>query len=279
MQAFRVSTFVSLLCLSPLLAAVEEAGSVSAVAPKVNSAADAKVLGIDLWGGSYGQALSRFDGRTLKEDGTLGGPFNVTTQLTFSTPAFGPFRFEITPTFVLQPNFAENRFEVMNPSFGLEGTVYEKAGLSLWTRMEFVAPLTSKSAAEGLTFSPQILSVLQYKIGNSKLRFQTVIANNINLYTQGALEGSAGLYVSPRLFYDVSDSFSLVALFEAAEESSRKAGLFDMTRSPSSNLGFGFRYTSANGKGLWIQPLFDVMPFGRMESTAHLAVNFGGPIL
>ncbi len=277
MQVFRVTTFLSVLCLSPLLAAVEEQGSISAVAPAVNSAADAKLLGIDLWGGSYGQALTRFDGRILQENGADDGPFVVTTQLTFSTPAFGPFRFEVTPTFVLQPNFAQDRFEVDNPSLGLEGVVYDKAGLSLWTRMEFVLPLTGKSRANGLGVSPQILSILTYKIGNSRFRLQTVMSNNINFYNQ--LEATAGLYISPRLFYDVSDSFSMVALFEATEKSTRGNGVFALDRSLNSNLGLGFRYTMANGKGLYIQPLFDVMPFGRMDTTAHVAVTFGGPIL
>jgi hypothetical protein len=276
MKNFRVTALLSVLCFSPLFAAVEEQGSLAAVAPKVSGASDAKVLGIDLWGGSYGQALTRFDGRTLKEDGSPDAPTAVTTQITVSTPAFGPFRFEVTPTFTLRPNFAENRFEVQNPSFGLEGTVYDKAGLSVWTRMEFVAPLTGKSRAENLGVSPQILTVLQYKIGRSKFRFQTVISNNINFYDQ--METSAGLYISPRLFYDVSDSFAVVGLFETTEESKRGGPVFALDRLPS-NLGLGFRYTSANGKGLWIQPLFDVMPFGRMDATAHLAVTFGGPIL
>jgi hypothetical protein len=278
MRKFSVTALVFALSFAPAFGAVEEEkGSLSAAASKVVTPEAQKMLNIDLFGWAYGPALSNFDGRTATADGVSGSPMTIRTQLAIHTPAFGPFNFMVMPQFDLQPNFASSdRFVLQDPSVGLQGVVYDKNGLTVWTRMEVYAPVTVASRNKNQVANPAITTAISYRPPGTKLRIDTVFQNAISFYGNG--EVSSGLYVSPRIYYLMNDSFWLMSILEAPFSGARGNAPLTLEKI-APNLGVGFRYLTQNGKGLWIQPFFDVFPGDRIASSAHFAVVFGGPLL
>lgn len=234
-------------------------------------------LKVDLNSWTYTNAFTDWNGKKPAGTDAPGSPIQIVNQVIVSTPAFGKMDLVAVPTVVLQP-MEGYRLQLSDPTFGLQGTLVDNGSFSWWARFEAIAPFTPASAAQGQLLSPQTVQVFAYRIPGTKLRADLVLVPSVIFHADG--QTKTGLYASPRLYYLASDSWWLVGIFESGWEAKKGQGLMNLDISAQPNLGFGFRYTSANGAGLWVQPFLSVYPFGqRVAESAHLGVFFGGPLL
>ncbi len=263
------------LCLSltaSVQAAVENnSGSIQETAPVTKSS----LVKADLYGWTYSNSIDNWDGRRATAAGVPGGPIQINNQIIVHTPAFGSMDFHVVGNFVLQP-FMGVLLQGQDPTAGIQGTVYENGGFSYWGRYHLILPVTGSSRADGLITGPESVSSLSYRFPNSRFKTELVLVPSMKFFNNGDV--TAFLYASPRLWYLVSDSFWLLSIYETAWESKR-TGLNSMLSTGAPNLGFGFRYISQNGKGLYVQPFVNVYPFGPSLASSHLGVVFGGPLL
>lgn len=262
-----VSLVIGVLFLSPTYAAVQS-GTLEeqAVAPK-------PALSIDLFGWSYTNAFAKWNGRTPKADGTSGDPMQIVTQITAHTPAFGVFDFEVTPQFILQPTEGQ-RFQLLDPTVGFQGVVVESGGFSYWARYEAALPFVEKSHRDGVIVIPQAINALAYVFPRTKLKAELVLIPSITVKNTGT---SGSLYVSPRLYYLVSDSFWLMSIAQFGYDS--KKGPFNYYTTGPASVGVGARFLAGQGRGLWVQPFANFYANENAATTAHMGVNFGGPLL
>ncbi len=276
-KIFWLSAIAAGIALSPFsFAAVEEEAGAGAVTKAVAPAAR-PLIAIDLFGWSASTAFSNLNGLKASPDGAATSPIDIVSQFTIHTPAIGAFDFAVTPEIVIQPMQGQ-RFRANDPMVGLQGVVYSSGGLTYWARYESSVPVSPGSYSEGLITTTQAINVLSYQFPQSRFRLDTVIIPSVKSYTNA--QAKAGIYLSPRLFYRVSDSFSFMSIIETGLESKRGSQLYDLYQGGFSSIGAGFRYTSNNGKGLWVQPFLNTFPFGRrVAESTHLAVLFGGPLL
>jgi hypothetical protein len=261
--------FIALLSSPPLFSA-SEVGSIRENAPT------RPIFRAELYSWGYSSPFSHLNGRTASPAGVTEDPVQIINQITLATPAFGNFDFEITPQFVLQP-FEGSRFQVLDPSIGFEGTLFDTGVISYWARYEVLAPVSSKSREIGLLLAPQAIQTVTFSAPSFPLKAEIWLSPTLSLFQNG--ETALSLYVSPRLIYSLSDSFSLFALLELGLVSERSGSLLQLDISSDPTAGFGFRYASDSGKGLWVQPFIDFFPGGDLASNAHLGVFFGGPLL
>ncbi len=267
MSHWFLSLFLAFSFLTPVFAAVPE-GTLEESAP-----ATKPLVGLDLYGWTYSNAFAKWDGRTPKSDGLGSSPIQIVTQLTAHTPAFGGFDFEITPQFAFQPLEGE-RFQLLDPTAGFQGVVAEAGDFSYWARFETALPLLEKSRLAGMVTSPQAINVFGYKIAGTPLKAELVLIPSVNFKNSGT---SGFLYVSPRLYYSLSDSFWIISVVQLGYESQK--GMFNYQAAGPASVGLGMRYLSGGGKGLWVQPFANFYANDTAATTAHLGVNFGGPLL
>lgn len=250
-------------------AAVDPSGSI-----ETTPEASRPSLAIDWFGWTYTNAFADWNGLRPSADDSPGKPVQIVNQISVRTPAFGPMDFVVMPQFTIQPMQGQ-RFQLGNPTVGFVGTVAESGGFSYWARYDVAVPLLASSRNEGMIATPGAVNSIGYRFPNSRFKLEATIVPQVTFFNNG--EQSAFLYASPRVYYFMSDSWLLVGLLETYAEIKRGASAITQAAPP--NLGFGFRYSSAEGKGLWVQPFVDVYPFGRVASAAHLGVFFGGPLL
>jgi hypothetical protein len=228
---------------------------------------------LDLYGWGYSNSFSEWNGRVPKADGTSGDPIQIVTQLIAHTHAFGPLDFTVIPQFILQPGEGQ-RFQLLNPTLGFQGTLVEVGGFSYWARFETAVPLLEKSRQEGMVVGPQIINSLGYKIPGTRLQAELVLIPSLSVKTAGT---TSSLFVSPRLYYNINDSFWLVGISQFGFES--KVGVLNLGSSGPVSIGAGMRYTANQGRGLWVQPFANFYAAEKAATTAHLGVQFGGPLL
>jgi hypothetical protein len=235
-----------------------------------------KRFGIDLYSWSYTNPLGEWNGRTATSEGATGEPFQVINQITFHTPAFNQFDFEITPQVVLQPYQGE-RVRLMDPSVGIEGNFIQTEAFTYWTRFDVLVPVTGPSRDEGMVAGPQVMQSFELQLPGSRWRMEFSLIPQVKIYNDGAV--SANMYISPRIFYSLSDAFSLLSILETGLEIKRGESFAAVQQVGDLSLGAGFRYRSGAGAGMWVMPFFNVYPSGKIASNAHLGVFFGGPVL
>lgn len=227
---------------------------------------DSKPIGIELYSWGYSAPFSDPSRSAIQ----------ITNQLTVHTPAFGPFDFEVTPQFVLQP-FEGERFQLLDPSVGLEGTVVESGPFTYWARYEFVLPVSSQSREAGMLFAPQAMQSFEFQVPGTRLKSEFWFIPTLKILN--GKDPKLALYLSPRLTYSLTDSFSVIGLAEASLESPNGRSLLHLTQTSPWTMGLGVRYASAAGEGLWIHPFWNFSPEGTIASTSHLGLFFGGPLL
>jgi hypothetical protein len=267
----RALLFTLCFVISVAHAAVDPAGTVQEVAPSNN----ARTLKADLYGWTYGNSIDTWDGRRATANGNPGDPIQINTQIIAHTKAFGTMDFHVVGNFVLQP-FMGLFFQGQDPTAGIQGTVAEGNGFSYWARYHLMVPVTYKSRSEGLVTGTEAINTLSYRFPNSKFKVETVLIPSVKYYNNG--DKTVFMYASPRLYYLWSDSLWLLSIYETSWESKRQTS-DNVYTTGSPNLGFGFRYISQNGKGLYVQPFINTFPFGASLAAAHLGVVFGGPLL
>lgn len=233
-------------------------------------------VGIDLYSWGYFSPLSNWNSKGSSASGATTDPFQIVNQVTLHTPAFGKFDFEITPQIVLQPYEGE-RFQLLDPSIGFEGTLIEAGGFTYWARYEALVPVTSDSQEEGMLLGPQAVQGFDYRFPGSRFRAEISTTWGVKLFRGG--QAQASIYFSPRLYYSFTDAFSLVSIMESSFESTRGGSLLDLAQDGDLTLGVGVKYATLSGDGLWVQPFLNFYPAGNLASNAHLAVFFGGPLL
>jgi hypothetical protein len=118
---------------------------------------------------------------------------------------------------------------------------------------------------------------VELRLPGTRLKSEIWVIPTLKIFQQQA--PSLALYLSPRLIYSLSDSFSLISLLEYSLATEAGKQLLSLTRSGDWSLGFGFRYASSNGEGLWIHPFWNFYPEGTLASSSHLGLFFGGPLL
>ncbi|MBY0371995.1 hypothetical protein K2X33_15020 [bacterium] len=274
----RNFVFGVLFLSASAFAAVEETSSVPAGATETFANPGAERLKIDLFSYGYSSSFSNFNGRRATHDNTDGDPVQITNEVTFSYPLFGGQSLALTPQVVLQPNQGD-RLQLGRPHLGVQGVAFDNGTWSLFSRAELGIPLTPGDLNDGYVTGPQWIASLGFQVRGTKWKIETVFVPSVSFYA----DGTAGSYVyfSPRVIYQLSDSWNLLGIWETHFSSDRKKpnGILALNSARPSNLGVGFKYASANGTGLWVQPFFSVYPNGRVLETAHLGLNFGGPLL
>lgn len=233
-------------------------------------------FGVDLYSWTYSNPFSQWNGQAATVDGADGGPIQIVNQVTLHAPAFGPFDFELTPQIVIQPMQGE-RFQLLDPSAGLEGTLVDQNGFKYWVRIEALMPLTPTSRDEGMILGPQIGHALDYRIPESRWVVSLSLTPTLRIYDNG--DTSLQIYVSPRVAYVLTDSVWLVGLAECIWQSERETSIFRLMKQGEVNLGLGVRYTMNRGEGFWLQPFLGFYPRGSLASNAHLGLFFGGSLL
>ncbi len=223
-----------------------------------------KPIMLELYSWTYSPPFSDLSSRSVQ----------VTNQLTVRTPLVGPFDFEVTPQFVLQP-FEGQRFQLLDPSAGIEGTLLESAYFKYWARYEVLLPVTSASREVGMLVAPQAVQSIETPIAGTRLKVEAWLIPTLFLGGTPKL----AFYLSPRLNYALSDAVSLIALAEVTWETTRGRDLFHLTKAADWNLGLGFKYAFGSGSGFWIHPFWNFSPEKTIASSSHLAVFFGGPLL
>src|SRR5690606_23462825 len=98
-------------------------------------------------------------------------------------------------------------------------TVAESGGFSYWARYELALPLLDKSRAEGFVVGPAAVNTVSYRFPDSKVKLEATIIPSMNVYDNGDV--TSGLYLSPRLYYLVSDSFWIMGIVESGFGSQR----------------------------------------------------------
>jgi hypothetical protein len=233
-------------------------------------------LRMELYSWAYSSPFLQFNGKSASVGGADDEPVQLINQLTIATPAFGPMDWEFTPQFIFQP-LEGDRFQILDGSVGLEGNLWEGGGWTYWARYEFVLPLSSNSRESGMVLAPQAVQNLSFQFPGTRLRTELSFTPTLSIFDNS--ETAFSLYLSPRIFYELSPSFSLFTMLEVGFESERGASPWDLTAVEDATLGLGFRYASRSGEGFWVQPFLDFYPAGDVLANAHLGVFFGGPLL
>ncbi len=258
-------------------------GPDSSAAPAIPSiqqnvpASSTSRLKMDLFGWSGSNALSRWDGRKAKADGSQGGPIEVNNQVILSLPAFGGLDYSLVTHWVLQPTMGV-LVRGLDPAVGVQGVIYENGGFSYWARYHTAIPVTESSRSKGLITKPEAVNSFSYRFAGTKIKLEAVIVPSMEIFDNG--DASTFVYASPRFYYLMNDSFWLMSILETGWTSTKGQNPLVLAQADPATLGFGFRYTSDGGKGLYVQPFLNIFPFGQaIASTAHLGVIFGGPLL
>ncbi len=233
-------------------------------------------FGVDLYSWTYSNPFSQWNGQTATVDGAEGGPIQIVNQITLHSPAFGPFDFELTPQIVLQPMQGE-RFQLLDPSAGIEGTLIEANGFTYWVRIEALLPITAVSRDEGMILGPQTSHSLDYRFPGGRWMLSLSLTPTVRIYNDRTT--NLQFYFSPRLAYVLTDSLWLVGLAEGTWQSERGTSIFRLMKQGEINLGLGMRYTMNAGEGFWLQPFLGFFPAGSFASNAHLGLFFGGALL
>jgi len=226
---------------------------------------------VDLYGWTYSSAFSDFNGQTASAEGSGGGPIQLANQITAHTPAFGAFDFEITLPVVFQP-FEGYRIQVGDPGVGVEGN-WTWGRFNLWSRYDVLIPLSNTSREIGMLLGPRMDHMLQTRLArwlHSEVSWTTV------LQLFGGSEWGTTVYLSPRLYYDFSDSFSLFVMMESNWQIARAESTLQLATPVS--MGLGFRYSTLAGEGIWVQPFVNFYPSELLASNAHLGLFVGGPL-
>lgn len=270
----RFSAFVLALSLSvSSFAAVEPTvGSLETTAP-----APFSKINVDLFGWSYSNSFSQWDGLRASADGSSRGPVEIISQWQIHTPLFGSMDLVVMPQVKLQPTMGV-LFQAQDVTAGIQGSVASSGGFSYWARYELAFPLSQGSAKDGLITAPQSVNSVAYQFPGTKVKLEGVLVPSLKFFNNG--EQSFFLYASPRLYYLASDSFWVMSILETSWEAARGKALSTFSRLDPPTLGIGVRYTTLNGRGMYVQPFFNVYPWGTdVANSAHLGVMFGGPIL
>ncbi len=267
------STIAVLALFAPATGWSAIEGSLSEEVP----AAPFSRLGLELYSWTYSNPLSNWNGRAATADGSEGDPVEVWNQLTLSTPLFGSLHLEVTPQFVLRLGPSEDsRFRLEDPSVGVEGDLIDSEAFTLWARYEVLLPVAAESRESGMLFAPQASQTLEWRIPNTRLRAELTFIPVLKFYADGTKLGA--VYLSPRVYYSISDSLDVFSILESNFESPEGEHFLQLKLVDSVSVGAGVRYQSGQ-EGFWVQPFLNVYPSGRMASNAHLGVFFGGPLL
>lgn len=234
-------------------------------------------LKVDLFGWTHSSGLGNFDGRRPKADGTAGGPVEIVNQIAVSYPTNLGLRFVVVPQFAIRPlalDAGQSRVYLQDPSVGLTGTLVEKGPFSWWTRMEGVLPASDASQTAGKVIQPQMINSFTYKLGSTGLKLEWVVIPSVSFYSNG--QADSYLFMSPRVYYSVSDAFQFLALSELGFKTDKGKPLFALQQDGHSSLGLGFQYSAG---GFFARPFLETYPFGTVdERTLHVGMMFGGSL-
>lgn len=233
-------------------------------------------FGVDIYSWTYSNPFSQWNGQAASAEGADGGPIQIVNQVTLHAPAFGPFDFELTPQIVIQPMQGQ-RFQLLDPSAGIEGTVFEQNGLTYWVRIETLLPLSPASRDDGMILGPQVGHALDYRFPESRWMLSLSFTPTVRFYDDGT--NSLQIYLSPRVAYVLSDSLWLVGLAEANWQSERGTSVLRLMKQGEVNMGLGVRYALNGVDGFWLQPFLGFYPAGPIADNAHLGLFFGGSLL
>lgn len=232
-------------------------------------------LGVGLFGWTKGNGVGRWDGRQAKEDGTPGDPVEITNQISVTYPTNIGMDFIVMPQFKARPLLTtqdKERFELLNPTVGIVGTVMQRGGFSWWARFDNELPLTASSRRDGLVLSPGSVNSIAYRFANSGWELQSVIVPSFGIFANG--DAKSFLYFSPRVNYIIDPSWTVFGIMEAATETKRATGLDNFVAAQATNIGAGFKYSFSD---LYLQPYVNVYPFNKVnDTTTYIGMMFGG---
>ncbi len=201
MKNFWVLYFIFFSC--SFLVAAPEVGSIREEAPR------RPVFRAELYSWGYSSPFSHLNGKSASPAGVTEDPVQIVNQLTLASPAFGNFDFEVTPQFVFQP-FEGAGFQVGDPSFGLEGTLFDNGAFAYWARYEVLVPLSTRSREIGLLAAPQAIQSITFSATAIPLKAEIWFSPTLKFFQTG--ETALSLYVSPRLIYSIDIQMFLIFL-------------------------------------------------------------------
>lgn len=232
-------------------------------------------IGFGLFGWTRGNGVGRWDGRQTKADGSPGDPVEITNQISVTYPTNIGMDFVVMPQFTVRPLLTtadKDRFELLNPTVGIVGTVMQRGGFSWWARFDNALPVTATSRRDGMVINPCAVNSVAYRFSRSGWEVQTVLVPTFKIFSNG--EASSFLYVSPRLNYIVDDSWTVFGILETATETKRGAGLTNFVASGATNLGAGVKYSFSD---LYLQPYLNIQPFNPItDKSMFIGMMFGG---
>jgi hypothetical protein len=232
-----------------------------------------KDLQLSTFGWGYGPSLQRWDGQVPNRDGSPGGNVAMTTQLSASLSGPGEMRWVVVPTVNLLPWGQQGGFQLVNPTAGLQGTIYDRNGWMYWARYEAVLPVTPASQSDGLIAGPQAVNVFAYQKPGTKLQYRLVAVPYSSFFRNG--DTSHGLYLNPSINYHFNSKWMALSLLEVNYARGRTNELWDLDRPAPYNVGVGFRRTF--NSNFFVQPFLNFYPDAPvMADTMHLAMFFGG---
>lgn len=238
-----------------------------------------KEVQIGVFGWSYGPAFGNFDGSTPNSQGPQTNSSNATTQLAISAPISEQWRAVVIPSFILEPFSQTASSRLLNPTVGVQGTVFTNGAFTYWTRFEAALPATDVSYRDGLVVGPQTVQVVSYRQPDSPWEAQGVVVPGTSFFKNG--ENNGFLYLSPMVSYHINREWRIAALSEHFFGRERGSNISRLIETQPDMIGLGVRKTWFIGeeKTLFFQPYVNTFPDRIAADNAHIAFLFGGRLL